>query len=169
MITDIFIFGWTVSLKGRHEKKKTVFETYCQLPLCHFCFLQASNEDVSRKRGLIVCLTSIHNIHTSTGKSVGSEWVCVCLLDCLKGKLTILQQLISLTQIRDPNRSLVCFVRRNIITTHLSIRMLPVYITATQTLTHDLNRSHKRGHDAMAKTSEMRHLLVWKQADSCCV
>jgi len=86
--------------------------------------------------------------------------VCVCLLDCLKGKLTILQQLISLPQIRDPNRSLVYFVRRNFITTDLSIRMLPVYVTATQTLMHDLNRSHKGGHDAMAKTSEMGHLLV---------
>lgn len=86
--------------------------------------------------------------------------MCFCLLDCLKGKLTILQQLIFLTQIRDPNRSLVYFVRRNIITTHLSIRMLPVYMTAMQTLTHDLNRSHKGGHDALAKTTEMGHLLV---------
>jgi len=42
-------------------------------------FLQVSNGEVSRKRGLIMCLTSIHNIHTSTGKSVGRECVCVCL------------------------------------------------------------------------------------------
>ncbi len=70
--------------------------------------------------------------------------MCVCLLGCLKGKLTVLQQLISFTQIREPNRNLVHFFQRNIITTHLSIRMLPVYMTTMQTQMHDtLKRSHK--------------------------
>lgn len=51
-------------------------------------FLQAFNGEVRRKRRLIMCLTSIHNIHTSTGKGVGEGSVrlcCACQLDCLKG------------------------------------------------------------------------------------